>query len=267
MLTQSHYVEKLLKKFNYSDVKPVLTPFNPSIKLKKNLGEGISFHKYSQIIGSLLHLTNFSRPDIAYAAGRLGKYTHNLDHSHWTALEWVFKYLKGTINYGIHYTKFPAIIEGYSDANWISDSDETKSTTGYVFTLGGGAISWKSAKQSIISRSTMEAEIIALDTATAEAKFIKNFPYDLPLLNKHIPPISVHCDSQTVISKVFSKNFNEKRRHLRVSHKSIRNLITNGIISLDFVRSERNIADPLTKGLTRQQVLESSRGMGLKPIN
>jgi len=77
----------------------------------------------------------------------------------------------------------------------------------------------------------------------------------------------MHCDSQVAISKVFSKNFNEKRRHLRVSHKSIRNLITNGIISLDFVRLERNIADLLTKWLTRQQVLESSRGMGLKPIN
>ena len=113
----------------------------------------------------------------------------------------------------------------------------------------------------------MEVEIIALDTATIEAEFIKKFLYDLPLLNKPIPPISMHCDSQAAISKVSSKNFNKKRRHLRVRHKSIRNSITNGIISLDFVRSERNIADPLTKGLTCQQVLESSRGMGLKPIN
>ena len=76
----------------------------------------------------------------------------------------------------------------------------------------------------------------------------------------------MHCDNQVVTSKVTSKNFNEKRRHLRVRHKSIRNLISHGIISLDFVRSENNIADPLTKGLTRQQVLESLRGMRLKPI-
>ena len=141
ILTQSYYVEKLLKKFNYFDVKPVLMPFDPSIKLKKKLGEGISSNKHSQIIGSLLHLTIFSRPDIAYAVGRLEKYTHNHDHSHWTALERVFKYLKGTINYGIHYTKFPTVIEGYSYANWISDSNDTKSTTSYVFTLRGGAVS------------------------------------------------------------------------------------------------------------------------------
>jgi len=126
-------------------------PYDPSIKLKKNLGEEICSHKYSQIIGFLLHLTNSSIPDIAYAVGRLGKYTHNSDHSHWAALERVFKYLKRTINYRIHYTKFSVVIEGYSDANWVFDCNDTKSTTSYFFTLGEGAVSWKSAKQSIIS--------------------------------------------------------------------------------------------------------------------
>ena len=73
-------------------------------------------------------------------------------------------------------------------------------------------------------------------------------------------------DSQVAISKVTSKNFNEKRRHLRVRHKSIRNLVSHGVISLDFVRSKNNIMDPLTKWLMRQQVLELSRGMRLEPI-
>jgi len=86
------------------------------------------------------------------------------------------------------------------------------------------------------------------------------------LLNKHILHISI-CDSQGAISKVSSKKFNEKRRHLRVRHKYIRNLIIDGIFSLDFVKSERNILDPLTKRLTHQQVIELSRGIGLKPIN
>ena len=113
----------------------------------------------------------------------------------------------------------------------------------------------------------MDVEIIALDTATSEAEFLKNLLCDLPLLNKLIPPISMHCDSQVAIAKVNSKNFNEKRRHLRVRHKSIRNLISHVVISLDLVRSKNNFVDPLTKGLTRQQILKSLRGMGLKPIN
>jgi len=174
VLTQSYYAEKLLK-FNYFDVKPVSTPYVSSIKLKKNLSKGISSHKYSQIIGSLLHLTNFSRPDIAYAVGRLGRYTNNPGDSNWTALERIFTYLKGTINYDIHYTCFLVVIEGFSYGNWIFDSNETKSTSGYVFTLAGDAISWKFTKQTNISRSIMETEIIDLDTATSETKFLKNF--------------------------------------------------------------------------------------------
>ena len=80
----------------------------------------------------------------------------------------------------------------------------------------------------------MKEKIIALDTATSEVEFLKNLLCDFPLLNKSIPPIPMHCDSQVAISKITSKNFNEKRRHLRVRHKSIRNLISHGVISLDF---------------------------------
>ncbi|KAK6144709.1 hypothetical protein DH2020_021529 [Rehmannia glutinosa] len=266
-LSQSHYIEKLLDKFNYSSVNPVSTPYDPTFKLRKNKGASVSQHKYSQIIGSLLHLMNHTRLDIAYTVGRLARYTHSPNTSHWDALERLFKYLKGTIDYAINFSGFPDVLEGYSDANWITDSEETKSTSGYVFTLACGAISWKSAKQTVISRSTMEAELIALDASCTEVEWLKSFLNDIPLLPKSIPPISLHCDNQVVIARAKSKNYNEKKRYLTVRHKSIRHLISHGVISLDFFRSENNIVDPLTKGLARQQVLQSSRGMGLKPIN
>jgi hypothetical protein len=79
-------------------------------------------------------------------------------------------YLAGTIDYGIHYSGYPAVLEGYSDTNWISDMDELYAMSGYVFTLGGATISWRSCKQqTILTRSTMEAELVALDTGTVEA--------------------------------------------------------------------------------------------------
>jgi hypothetical protein len=78
-------------------------------------------------------------------------------------------YLAGTIDYGIHYSGYPAVLEGYSDANWISDMDELYAMSGYVFTLGGATISWRSCKHTILTRSTMEAELVALDTGTVEA--------------------------------------------------------------------------------------------------
>ena len=82
----------------------------------------------------------------------------------------LIKYLRGTINYGIVYSRFPAVLEGYSDANWISNLDKTKFTNGYVFTLGGAAVTWRSAKQTIFVRSTMESEFIALELAGNEAE-------------------------------------------------------------------------------------------------
>ncbi|KAK1650120.1 hypothetical protein QYE76_067925 [Lolium multiflorum] len=88
----------------------------------------------------------------------------------------------GTASYGIHYTGYPRVLEGYSDANWISDADETKATSGYLFTLGGGAVSWKSCKQTIITRSTMEAELTTLDTATVEAEWLRELLMYLPVV-------------------------------------------------------------------------------------
>ena len=80
---------------------------------------------------------NFSRPNIAYAVGRLSKYTHSPNQDHWDALVRLMRYMRGNMDYGIEYSGFPAVLEGYSDANWISNSDETKSTSDYVFTFSG----------------------------------------------------------------------------------------------------------------------------------
>ena len=92
-----------------------------------------------------MYLMNCTRPDIAYAVGRLSRYTQSPNQDHWTVVHRVFKYLRGTINDGLCFSGFPSVLEGFSDANWILDSDEMKSTNGYVFILGGSVVSWKSA--------------------------------------------------------------------------------------------------------------------------
>lgn len=93
------------------------------------------------MIGSLMYVSNRTRPDIAFAVGRLSRYTSNPNKLHWTALEMVFRYLRGTLDYCLHYSGYPNVIEGYSDANWVTDSHDVKSTSGYVFLLGGAVIS------------------------------------------------------------------------------------------------------------------------------
>uniref|UniRef100_A0A2N9GPK3 Integrase catalytic domain-containing protein n=1 Tax=Fagus sylvatica TaxID=28930 RepID=A0A2N9GPK3_FAGSY len=266
VLSQSHYIKKVLEKFGRYDDSPVKTPIDVNLHLTKNKGNGISQLEYSQIIGSLMYIMNCTRPDIAYSVSKLSRYTSNPGEDHWKAIVRVLRYLKYTLNYGVHYTRYPAVLEGYSDANWISDTNDTKSTSGYVFTLGGAAVSWKSSKQTCIARSTIESEFIALDKAGEEAEWLRHFLEDMPMWTKPVPPICIHCDSQSAIGRAQSYMYNGKSRHIRRRHNTVRQLLSNGIISIDYIKSKDNIADPLTKGLSGERVNCSSRGMGLKPI-
>jgi len=153
-LVQSHYVEKVLSRFGYSDCKPLSTLYDPSIILRKNRRIMKDQLRYSQIIGSLMYLASATRPDSSFAVSKLSRFVSNPGDDHWRALERVMRYLQDTASYGIHYIGYPKVLEGYSDANWISNADGLKTTSGYVFTLEGGAVSWKSYKQTIITKST-----------------------------------------------------------------------------------------------------------------
>ncbi|CAM8957966.1 unnamed protein product [Rhodiola kirilowii] len=228
-LTQSQYIEKVLKKYKYLDCRPMSTPFESSKHPFPNKGAPVSQLEYSRVIGSLKYAMKSTRPDLAFAVDKL-------------------------------------IIEGYSDASWISNEEDHSSTSGCVFLLGGGAISWASKKQTCISSSTMESEFVALAAASKEAEWLKNMIHEIPLWERTISPILIHCDSAAALAKVYSHVYNGKSRHLGVRHSAVRELITHGVISVDFVKSQRNLADHLTKGLVRELITKSVKGMGLKSI-
>ncbi|XP_059638607.1 secreted RxLR effector protein 161-like [Cornus florida] len=137
--------------------------------------------EYSRITGSLMYAMYCTRLNIAFAMGTLSKYTSNPGKEHWNALLRILKYLKGTIDYGLHYSKFPAVIEGYNDATWNSDREDSLSVTAWIFTLGGVAISWKSKRQTCITHSSMKSEFIALSSAGEEAKWLKSILEDIPI--------------------------------------------------------------------------------------
>ncbi|CAM8907631.1 unnamed protein product [Rhodiola kirilowii] len=169
-LSQSHYIEKVLKKFNYLNCSPVSTPIDPNVKLLPNAGEAVSQLEYSQVINCLMYAMTSTRPDIAYVVGKLSRYTSKPSTQHWEAIRRVLKYLKGTMNHGLVYAGFPSVLEGYTDASWITNLEDHSSTSGWVFLLGGGVISWASKKQTCITSSTMKSEFIALAAAGKEAE-------------------------------------------------------------------------------------------------
>ncbi|GJV15962.1 zinc finger, CCHC-type containing protein [Tanacetum coccineum] len=192
-ISQSLYIEKVLKKFNYFDCTPVSTPMD--------------------------------------IMGKLSRYTSN---------------------------------PGYTDASWISNTEDNSSTR--VFLLGGGAISWASKKQTCITGSITESKFLALVTTGKEAEWLRNLILEIPLWYKPIAHIFIRCDSAATLAKAYSQMYNWKSTHLGVRHSMIREMITNGVVSIEFVRSQQNLADHLTKGVARDLVIKSVEGMGLKEL-
>ncbi|PHU23376.1 hypothetical protein BC332_08483 [Capsicum chinense] len=236
-LSQSHYIENVLDKFKYMEFGIAKAHLDVSFALRKNEGESDSKLEYARVLGCLMYIMNCTRSDIACAISKLSRYTSNPSKTHWMAMKRVLGYLKYTQDYALHYNKHPAILKGYSDANWITESNEVKSKSGYVFAIGGGVVSWKSSKQTCIARFTMKSKFIALDKAGEEAQWLWNFLEDIPYWPKPVAP----------------------------KYNTVRELLSSGIITVDYVKSKDNVLDPLTKGLSREGVERTSKGMGLRP--
>ncbi|KAJ9535568.1 LOW QUALITY PROTEIN: hypothetical protein OSB04_un001301 [Centaurea solstitialis] len=238
VLSQTHYVDKILEKFYKGDTSITKTPSDT---------KRIVLHKveYSIILDSLMYLMSCTRLDLAYAISKLSRYTSNASVEYWRSITRLLRYLRYTRECGLHYGRYPTVIKGYSDANWISDIKDSRSTSGYVFTLGSATISWKSSKKTIIARSTMESEFIALDKC---GENLRQFVEDVPKWPKPVTVICIHCDSQSKIGRAQSTIRN-----------MIRQLISIGVISIDYVKSKDNIVDPLTKSLSRDLVYKSLR--------
>jgi hypothetical protein len=145
-------------------------------------------------------------------------------------------------------------MEGYSDASWMTSSSDNKSTSGWIFSLGGSAISWASKKQTRISHSTMESKFIAIVIISKKAEWLRNILFDIKLWPQLMSVISLYCDSETTMSRAYSIIYNGKSRYISIQHGYIRELISNRAITIVYVKSVNNLANPLTKGLSRDMV-------------
>ena len=131
-----------------------------------------------------MYVMNCTWQDIAYVANKLSIFTNSLRKYYWKAIVKVLRYLRCTLNYGLHYTRYLAVLEGFSDVNWIFDIMDTKSTSGYVFIIAGGVASWESSKQTCITRSRMESKFIALDKVGEEAEWLHKISRGHTMLQK-----------------------------------------------------------------------------------
>ncbi|XP_070025288.1 secreted RxLR effector protein 161-like [Nicotiana sylvestris] len=224
----------------------------------ENPERSVSQSYYASAIGSLMYAMYCARPDIIFAVCKLSRYTHNPNGDHWKDIVRVLGYLKRTKNFALYYNIFPSVFEGYCDASWITSVDDNKSTSGWMFTLSGGAISWASKKQTCITHSTMESEFIALAATGREAEWLRNLLLDIELWPQPMANVLLPCDSEATMSKAFSKIYNGKSRHIALRHEYIRQLISDVIITVVYIKSKDNIVDVFTKGLARDMIISTT---------
>jgi histone deacetylase 1/2 len=182
-ISQEQYIGKIMRKYKLQDCKTVSTPMDLNVKLVKDDGysKPVDVVQYQSMVGSLIYAAIATRPDIAYAVAALAKFNSSPTEAHLTAVKRVFRYLKGTAQLRLQYQETDVNVEGYSDADWASDSDDRRSTSGNVFVMSGGAISWTSKKQPTVAISTSESEYIALCFATQEAVWLRQLMKDLQM--------------------------------------------------------------------------------------
>ncbi|XP_021992050.1 secreted RxLR effector protein 161-like [Helianthus annuus] len=180
ILSQQKYARNLLDKFNMRDCNSISTPMEYGLRLtKEDPEESVDQNMYRSLVGCLMYLTN-TRPDILFVVSRISRFMERPKKSHWESGKRILRYVKGTLNHGIIYSKGSrGKLTGYSDSDYAGDINDSKSTSGYVFHLGSGAIAWQSKKQKVVSLSSTEAEYIALLMAGCQALWLKGILNDL----------------------------------------------------------------------------------------
>nr|GEW86345.1 retrotransposon protein, putative, Ty1-copia subclass [Tanacetum cinerariifolium] len=273
-LSQSAYIDKILKKYNMHNSKKGYLPMEVKHDLSNELCAStpveVAYMKkvpYASAIGSIMYVVRCTRPDVAFVQNLVSRYQQNLGKLHWVAVKHILKYLRNTIDMFLVYRGKPDTeldVTGFCDASWQCDKDDTKSQTGYVFVVNGGAVDRKSKKQTTIPMHSAQAEYVAASEAAMEAVWIRKFVRDLgvtPLINK---PINMYCDNSAAIIFTNEPGIMKGARHFLRRYHYVREQVETGEIKLIKVHTDDNLADLFTKALPRGMVIDHAKGIGLQ---
>lgn len=181
---------------------------------------------------------------------------------HMEAVRRILRYVKSTIDYGLLYKKGEECkLVGYCDSDYGGDHDTRRSTTGFVFKLGTGTISWCSKKQPTVSLSTTEAEYRAAAVAAQESTWVMQLMKDLQQPAEHAVPL--YCDNQSAICLAENPIFHARTKHVEIHYHFIREKVLQGEIDLEHIKTEQQIADVFTKGLSISKFQSLCQQMGM----
>ena len=260
-LSQALYIDKILARFSMEDSKKGTLPFMHGDHLSKEQSpktleqkECMSRIPFASAVGSLMYAMLCTRPDICYAVGIVSRYQSDPGEEHWIAVKHIINYLRRTRDYMLVYSSGSLETIGYTDLDFQGDIDSRKSTSGYVFTLNGGAICWRSVKQTCVADSTTEAEYVAASEVAKEAVWLKKFLLDLQVISSADRPITLYCDNSGAIAQSKEPRYHKKQKHKHIERKYhlIRDIIERIDTVVTKIASKENLAYPFTKTLPVQ---------------
>ena len=271
-LSQSTYIDKVLKKFNMQDSKKGFIPMQHGLALSKaqcpsssSELERMSRIPYASAIGSIMYAMICTRPDVSYALSMTSRYQSNPGNDHWTAVKNILKYFRRTKEMFLVYGGAEELsVKGYTDASFQTDRDDSCSQSGFVFLLNGGAVSWRSSKQSTVADSTTEAEYIAVNEAAKEAVWMKKFIGDLGVVPSIQDPIEIFCDNEGAVILAKEPRSHKRTRHILRKFHYVRKIVEDRDIIISRVGTDENLADPFTKPLSQTKHDSHTRSIGVR---
>ncbi len=270
-LSQSAYIESILARFNFTDLKPSSIPIDPSAPLLKSQSPQTLAGKarmanvpYRAAVGSLMYASMGTRPDITFAVSTVAQYLENPGWEHWEAVKRIFRYLGGTRDLRLVYGGDVADLVGFADADGASQ-DHRRAISGYVFMVDGGAVSWSSKKQELVTLSTTEAEYVAATHAVKEALWLRRLISDL-FPDGLSAPTTLYGDNQSAIALAHGGQYHSRTKHIDIRYHFIRYIIEAGSIKLIYCPTDEQTADTLTKALPSTKVKHFAAAMGLRTV-
>ncbi|GJT98735.1 putative RNA-directed DNA polymerase [Tanacetum coccineum] len=265
-LKQEAYARSILSKTRMIDCNPTKSPMEHKLKLTKD-GEGelVNPTEYRSIVGGLRYLTH-TRPDISFAVGVVSRFMEKPTEQHLQAVKRILRYVKGTLDYGLTYTKGESkvTITGYSDSDLANDVNDRKSTGGMAFYVNGNLVTWASQKQRVVALSSCEAEFIAATMAACQGIWLRRLLTEVT--RQWIPPVTLFVDNQSALELMKNPVFHGRSKHIDIRFHFIRECVENGEITVAHVCGKEQKADILTKPLAKVKHEEMRNLMGIKKV-
>ena len=224
--------------------------------------------EYQCIIGSLMYAAIATRPDIAFSVGMLSQYMSNPGEEHFIGIKRVLRYLRGTTDFGLEFKaqdNMKINLHGYADADWAGDVSTRKSTTGYLFQIGNGTVSWKTRRQSIVALSSTEAEYVSLSCAAQETIWMRNLLESIGF--QQLDPTMISEDNQGAIALAGNPGNHPRTKHISIKYHFIREAVEKNKIMFQYCPTTEMLADILTKALTKERFQELRDLIGVRSSN